>query len=416
MQNFTIQLPENVKRIIDTIEQNGFAAYAVGGCVRDSVLQREPDDWDITTSAVPNQVKTFFKKTIDTGIKHGTVTVMLDGIGYEVTTYRIDGEYKDGRHPESVEFSVRLSDDLMRRDFTINAMAYNDKDGLIDEFDGLQDLERKVIRCVGKAEERFTEDALRMMRAIRFSAQLGFEIEMNTFAAIRKLAPAIAKVSMERIQVELVKTLMSDHPEYVKLYDDTGLLQHILPDMHRILAGKYAKNALAMVRYANKTPVLKYAALLNMMEPKEAELTLRTLKLDNYTINTVTKLVRYSKEIIEENEPAVREAVHKYGKEIMPLMMEHQKAMLDTKEEVTGIMMAARKRHLNTIGRMYREVITRGDCIAIGDLDITGNDLIEYGLKGPEIGKTLEELLGIVMENPKLNDKATLVALIEHLK
>lgn len=415
MQDFTIQLPENVKKIISTIQQNGFAAFAVGGCVRDCVLEREPDDWDITTSAVPNQVKTFFKKTIDTGIKHGTVTVMLDGTGYEVTTYRIDGEYTDGRHPESVEFSVRLSDDLMRRDFTINAMAYNDDAGLIDEFDGLKDLQRKVIRCVGKAEERFSEDALRMMRAIRFSAQLGFEIEKDTFAAIKKLAPSIAKVSMERVQVELLKTLMSDHPEYVKLYDETGLMQHILPSVHAILSGKYARNALAMVKHAKKTQVLKYAALLNMVEPKEAEQTLKSLKLDNYTINTVTKIVRYSKEMLDENEPAVREAVHKYGKEIMPLLLEHQKAMLETKEEVTGITMVARKRHLQTINRMYQEVISRGDCIAISDLDITGNDLIEYGLKGPEIGKTLEELLSIVLENPKLNDKATLVALIEHL-
>jgi tRNA nucleotidyltransferase (CCA-adding enzyme) len=220
---------------------------------------------------------------------------------------------------------------------------------------------------------------------------------------------------MERVQVELLKTLMSDHPEYVKLYDETGLMQHILPSVHAILSGKYARNALAMVKHAKKTQVLKYAALLNMVEPKEAEQTLKSLKLDNYTINTVTKIVRYSKEMLDENEPAVREAVHKYGKEIMPLLLEHQKAMLETKEEVTGITMVARKRHLQTINRMYQEVISRGDCIAISDLDITGNDLIEYGLKGPEIGKTLEELLSIVLENPKLNDKATLVALIEHL-
>ena len=168
LNNFTIELPENVKYIISTIEGNNLEAYAVGGCVRDTILGKEPDDWDITTSALPTQVKSFFKRTIDTGIAHGTVTVMLDKTGYEVTTYRIDGDYSDGRHPDTVEFSVRLVDDLMRRDFTINAMAYNDKYGLVDEFDGITDLNNKIIRCVGKPEERFSEDALRMMRAIRF--------------------------------------------------------------------------------------------------------------------------------------------------------------------------------------------------------------------------------------------------------
>ena len=201
MESININLPEDVKKIIRTIEENGFEAYAVGGCVRDSILGREPDDWDITTSARPEQVKSFFKKTIDTGIKHGTVTVMINHVGYEVTTYRIDGEYKDGRHPESVEFSAKLVDDLKRRDFTINAMAYNESHGFVDEFNGISDLNNKVIRCVGDSVERFSEDALRMMRAIRFSAQLGFEIEQSTYNAIVKLAPSIKQVSMERVHL-----------------------------------------------------------------------------------------------------------------------------------------------------------------------------------------------------------------------
>lgn len=171
-ENYHIDMPEAVRNIIHTIEEHGFKAYAVGGCIRDSILGRTPDDWDITTSAVPGQVKSFFRRTIDTGIAHGTVTVMINKTGYEVTTYRIDGEYEDGRHPKSVEFSASLVDDLCRRDFTINAMAYNDTDGFVDEFNGLGDLDAKIIRCVGQPELRFTEDALRMMRAIRFSAQL----------------------------------------------------------------------------------------------------------------------------------------------------------------------------------------------------------------------------------------------------
>ena len=173
------RFPEKVTYIIDTLTQHGFEAYAVGGCVRDTMLGRIPMDWDITTSAKPEQVKELFRHTIDTGIQHGTVTVMLEHEGFEVTTYRIDGEYEDARHPKEVQFTSNLLEDLKRRDFTINAMAYNDKDGLVDAFDGVGDLERGVIRCVGAAVERFTEDALRMLRAVRFGAQLGFSIEMR---------------------------------------------------------------------------------------------------------------------------------------------------------------------------------------------------------------------------------------------
>ena len=194
--------------------ENGYEAYAVGGCVRDSILGRVPGDWDITTSALPMQVKGLFRRTVDTGIQHGTVTVMLGRNGYEVTTYRIDGKYEDSRHPESVEFTPKLEEDLKRRDFTINAMAYNDEHGIVDIFDGVGDLQRKIIRCVGDPLERFTEDALRIMRAVRFSAQLGFSIEEETRKALKVLAPNLKHVSAERIQVELVKLLMSPHPDY----------------------------------------------------------------------------------------------------------------------------------------------------------------------------------------------------------
>ena len=204
-----IQLPRKVEDIIEKIQAAGFEAYAVGGCIRDSILGREPDDWDITTSAKPEEVKKLFNRTIDTGIQHGTVTVMLDREGFEVTTYRIDGKYEDSRHPKDVTFTASLREDLRRRDFTINAMAYNEKDGLIDLYEGIQDIECGLIRCVGDARERFTEDALRMMRAVRFSAQLGYTIEENTKAAIKELAPTIRRISAERIQVEVVKLMIS---------------------------------------------------------------------------------------------------------------------------------------------------------------------------------------------------------------
>lgn len=415
MSDYKINLPKEVQDIITTIDEHGCEAYAVGGCVRDSILGRNPDDWDITTSAVPGDVKTFFRKTIDTGIKHGTVTVMMGKTGYEVTTYRIDGEYKDGRHPENVEFSANIVDDLKRRDFTINAMAYNEKQGLVDEFDGIGDLKRKLIKCVGNSDERFTEDALRMMRAIRFSAQLGFDIEKNTFDAIAKLAPSIRQVSMERVQVELVKTIMSDNPDYVIFYEQTGLFKEILPVIHEILSGKYAKNAMTMMKKSEKNTVLRYAALLNSVDEEKARQTLKSLKLDNYTIDTASKLVAYQKVSIDENEPSVREALHKYGKGLLKLMLVHERAIIETKEEITGITMPARRKHLLIIEHMYKDILERGDCISIKDLDITGNDLMEYGLKGPQIGKTLNELLQIVIENPKLNEKATLIGMIEHV-
>ncbi|MBQ8596767.1 MAG: CCA tRNA nucleotidyltransferase, partial [Lachnospiraceae bacterium] len=231
MQNsFVITLPEKVKFIIDTIMDAGYEAYAVGGCIRDSILGRIPDDWDITTSATPDQVKELFKRTVDTGIQHGTVTVMLDKEGFEVTTYRIDGEYEDSRHPKEVTFTANLVEDLKRRDFTINAMAYNDKAGLVDVFEGIQDIERKMIRCVGCPKERFTEDALRMMRAVRFSAQLGYEIEENTAVAIKELAGNLVNISAERIQVELVKLVTSPHPENLRIAYETGITKVILPE------------------------------------------------------------------------------------------------------------------------------------------------------------------------------------------
>lgn len=415
MDKYNIVMPQEVKDMIKQIEAAGFEAFAVGGCVRDCILGRTPQDWDITTSALPSQIKEIFARTIDTGIQHGTVTVMIGKTGYEITTYRIDGEYKDCRHPENVEFSSDLKDDLKRRDFTINAMAYNDSTGLVDEFDGINDLNKGIIRCVGDAKERFTEDALRMMRAIRFSAQLGFDIEENTYNAISKLSPSISHVSMERIQVELVKTLLSDNPGYVMRFYETGLFKYVLPDIGRVLGGRYSRNALTMLKFSKKQPVFRYAALLNTLEPENVRKTLRELKLDNYTVEHVTKLVANSKVTIEENEPALREAVHQYGRELIQMMFEHEAAIIATKEEITGIKLAGKKKHLIVLRAMYDEITKRGDCICIKDLDITGNDLMEYGLKGPEIGKTLNELLGVVIENPRLNDNATLIALIEHL-
>ena len=225
-----IRIPRKACTILTMLHEAGYEAYVVGGCVRDSILGVEPDDWDITTSASPQQVKQVFPKTIDTGIEHGTVTVRMQGESFEVTTYRVDGKYEDHRHPEQVSFTSSLKEDLRRRDFTVNAMAYNDEDGLVDLFDGLGDLSRKVVRCVGDPRERFDEDALRVLRAVRFCAKLGFSLDEGTKAAVREYAPSLQFVSAERIRTELEKLITSPHPEDIALAYECGITAVILPE------------------------------------------------------------------------------------------------------------------------------------------------------------------------------------------
>ena len=319
-----IQLPEKVEYIIQTLEAAGYEAYAVGGCVRDSLLNREPDDWDITTSARPQQVKEVFPRTIDTGIQHGTVTVMMGKEGFEVTTYRIDGEYEDSRHPKEVIFTANLIEDLKRRDFTINAFAYNHRSGIVDAFDGMTDLKNGIIRCVGEAKERFTEDALRMMRAVRFSAQLGYDIEEKTKEAIVELAPNLKNISAERIQVEFVKLLQSPHPDYLRVAYELGMTKVILPEFdkametpqnnphHMYNVGEHLLHTLLEVRPDRS---LRIAALLHDIAKPDTETKdydgishfhghaevgeekaaaiLRRLKFDNDTINKVKKYVKF---------------------------------------------------------------------------------------------------------------------------
>ena len=412
-----IEMPSEVKFIISELESHEYEAFAVGGCIRDSLLGRTPNDWDITTSAKPEEVKEIFHRTVDTGIKHGTVTVLIGKKSFEITTYRVDGAYTDGRHPESVRYSKYLKEDLRRRDFTINAFAYNDEVGLRDEFYGFRDMEWKIIRAVGNAEDRFSEDALRMMRAIRFAAQLGFNIELNTYNAIIKLAPNIKKVSAERIQVELTKTLMSDHPEVTIEYAKTGLFVEILPVLYDTLSGISAQKTLELLKYVPRMVIMRYAALLRYRTPEEARDVLRKLKLDNFTINTVTKLVEYQNDIndvIEENDISVREAIHKYGTDLLELMFVFAEADGRMKREYTGFNSRGRNVHLKTIKKLYDEILERGDCVDLKRLAVNGSDLMELGIVGEQIGETLNWLLHIVMENPALNNKNTLISFVEN--
>lgn len=412
---FTVHVPADVRRILETIEDAGYEAYVVGGCVRDCALGLPPHDWDITTSALPMDIKRLFYRTVDTGIKHGTVTVMSGNHGYEVTTYRIDGTYADGRHPDSVEFTDRLSEDLKRRDFTINAMAYSDSRGLVDLFGGREDLARKVVRCVGIPHERFGEDALRMMRAIRFSAQLGFSIDKDTYSAITDLAGNIRLVSMERVQAELTKTLLSPNPARCSLFTDTGLFHRILPEVDEAFDICRREKTVRLLESMPARKSMRYAALLYFETPEEAAATLRRLKMDNQTIRDVKTILSARDLRIAENEAAVRTAIHTYGLDSLKLIAAFDDGMTAAKEKITGFPPGRHRAHRLALDRLMNTVISRGDPVNIRDLDISGEDLMAMGIQGREIGAVLNRLMALVLEKPELNTKESLEGYVNRM-
>ncbi len=402
-----IALPKDVKHIIGVLMENGYEAYAVGGCVRDSILGREPGDWDITTSALPMQVKGLFRRTVDTGIQHGTVTVMLGRNGYEVTTYRIDGKYEDSRHPESVEFTPKLEEDLKRRDFTINAMAYNDEHGIVDIFDGVGDLQRKIIRCVGNAHDRFDEDALRILRAVRFSAQLGFGIEENTARAAKELAVNLKRISSERIHTEFNKMLKSPHPDYFSVADAIGIMEIVLPEYHVMSAEDKAFVGALARECACQLPE-RYAAMLFMSgryseeDPADtAKRVLKRLKLDNDTINTASMLLRFGMLEITDDESRIRHIIYETGDKNILRILDFRAAY----EKCIG-------NDITDVRRMYdicNMIFERGDCVSLKNLAITGKELIAMGVPaGRQMGEILNSLLMLVLDNPQLNDREQL--------
>lgn len=439
-----IRLPDKVHRIISTLEEAGYEAYAVGGCVRDSILGREPNDWDITTSAKPEETKRLFPRTIDTGIRHGTVTVMLDKEGFEVTTYRIDGDYEDGRHPKEVTFTASLEEDLKRRDFTINAMAYNERCGLVDIYGGLEDMEAGVIRCVGDADERFTEDALRMMRAVRFSAQLGYRIDKATQDAITMLAPSLQRISAERIQVELIKLVISPHPDYLRTAYETGITAQVLPEFdlcmktpqnnphHCYNVGEHILHSMLAVE-ADK--VLRLGMLFhdigkpqtmtvdeegithNKKHPAVgAQMTrkiLRRLKFDNDTIDKVVKLVLYHDQEIGMTQYGVRRAMNRMGEDIFRMMFAVRRADVSAQSDYER---EEKLKKLSYIEGLYKEICSRGDAVNLKDLAINGTDLIAQGMKpGKEIGAVLQELLEKVLEDPSCNTSEKLLEITKKI-
>lgn len=456
----TIQLPRAAEEIIEKLNSHGFEAYVVGGCVRDALLGREPGDWDITTSARPQQVKAIFGRTIDTGIKHGTVTIMRGKTGYEVTTYRVDGEYEDGRHPKSVEFTSNLVEDLKRRDFTMNAMAYNHETGLVDVFGGQQDMAARLIRCVGRAEERFTEDALRILRALRFAAQLGFEIEAETEAAIRKLAPNLRLVSKERIQMELTKLLLSQHPDQIRRVFDCGASAYVSETFAKIDPGKIATGE-AVIGALPAQKSLRWAAFLRHQEAGQAKRILRELKLDNATIDRVGLLVEWWKKPVGRTQAELRRTMSRMSAslydDLICLKSEilryyarrlSESAVCRPAEGASGqvacqpLKDASSQVVCQSSGTVARQTLSqsetpeydripetaedirriladteeirgRGDCISLKTLAVTGRDLIEAGVEpGREVGEILAGLLELVITEPERNTKEELLGVV----
>lgn len=401
-----ISLPKEVKHIIDILTQNGYEAYAVGGCVRDSILGRVPGDWDITTSALPQQVKALFRRTIDTGIQHGTVTIMLGKNGYEVTTYRIDGKYEDSRHPESVEFTPNLEEDLKRRDFTINAMAYNDENGVVDIFGGIDDIRNRIIRCVGNAHDRFTEDALRILRAVRFSAQLGFEIDKATKDAARELAPTLVKISRERIHTELNKLLLSDNPDYFSVVYELGVMKVIISELEGVNSGDIDRLKVLIKRTKPCLPE-RYAALLSVIGKDKTRAVLKGLKLDNATISMAVKLVEYLGITPALTEPQMRHYINEVWKEDALRVIDFNLAFA-SEDEYKGY---------TDMRNICVTVLERGDCTSLKELRITGKLLMNSGFEaGKQLGGLLEELLLEVLDNPALNDTEYLLERAKELK
>ena len=445
----TIQIPEKVTQLLAALHDTGFEACIVGGCVRDSILGREPGDWDITTSALPAEVKRLFSRTIDTGMQHGTVTVMMghgeDREGFEVTTYRIDGEYTDNRHPDSVTFTSDLAEDLRRRDFTINAMAYNDRDGLIDLFGGMDDLKAGIIRAVGAPKERFAEDALRMMRAVRFAAQLGYRIEEETRAAIREMAGNLSGISAERIQVELNKLVTSGHPEYLREAYALGITAVILPEFdacmvttqntpyHKYNVGEHILKSMECIA---PDRVLRLAMLFHDIgkplchtvddngrdhfyghaehSAKLVENVFRRLKYDNETRKKVALLVRHHDDILGDTKEKLRKSIVRIcgetweSREIIPDLLAVKEADALAHHE-DWIEERINRKENNR--KMYEEILEANDPLQLKDLAVGGKDLIDRGVApGEEIGRILRRMLQDVVAYPAHNTRDYLLA------
>ncbi|MGL4731655.1 MAG: CCA tRNA nucleotidyltransferase [Clostridium sp.] len=433
-------VPEDVKFIIDNLYKNGYEGFLVGGCVRDSILNKTPNDYDITTSAKPEITKKIFEnlncKVIETGIKHGTVTVVLNKKSYEITTYRIEGEYLDNRRPSEVFFTDKLEEDLKRRDFTINAMAYNEYVGLLDFFGGKEDLKNKIIKAIGNAKDRFNEDGLRMLRAVRFSTQLEFSIDINTLKAIKNKNNLIKNISMERINEEFKKILLSNVPSTgIRQLVDLGLINYIIPEIVDMVGfeqkNKYHdkdvfNHTMKVLDGVSCNLQLRLAALFHdIAKPrtfsldekgghfyfhevegmKLCENILKRLKFDNKTIEVVKLLVKNHMRVLKgNNKYKIRKYIGEVGYETLDLIF----------DLMIADRLASHKEYRNyddvlKMKKSCMEVLEEKEPLTTKELNFTGKDIIEMGIsKGKEVGEVLNYLLDLVLQNPKINTKETL--------
>ncbi|MCI9061582.1 MULTISPECIES: CCA tRNA nucleotidyltransferase [Romboutsia] len=424
-----IFIPKDVSFLIDMIYENGYEAFMVGGCVRDSVLNLTPNDYDITTNAKPKEIMNIFKdyKIIDTGIKHGTVSIILNNNIYEITTYRIEGEYENNRRPKTVEFTSSIEEDLRRRDFTINAMAYNKQFGIIDKFNGLEDLQNRIIKTVGNPDERFKEDGLRMIRAIRFSSKLGFNIDENTLNGIYKNSYIIKNISTERINDEFTKILLSDNPQNIILLYKTNIFKYL--GIHCNLNRDYYKE---LEKYIN---ILSYCDN-NLLD----KLIILDYLISNEILKCIDKCEKYKyyceniKKVNIINNLRYSNKVINYCNDIMEYMI----------KDIDKIDKIVIKRYLNNIGyeklnkvfklkliynvffnnkdnveffkqciKQLDEIENSKECYEIKSLEIDGKILKDLGYKGKEIGEKLSFLLDQVIKNPLLNKKDILINLLK---
>lgn len=432
-------IPEEAAFIIDTITAAGFEAYCVGGCVRDLIMGLEANDCDITTSASCQQVKALFphNKIIETGIKHGTVTVMVNSIPFEVTTYRIESTYSDNRHPDSVVFTKSLNEDLSRRDFTVNSIAYNDNEGFVDLFGGREDIKSKIIRCVGDPKKRFEEDSLRILRGIRFASTLGFRVEEETKKAMLEKRHLIKNISAERIFTELSKMLCGSNIKSV-LTEFAPVIGEVIPGINKMKGFEqhnfhhiYDVLTHTAVVIENTPPVLhlRLAALFHdIAKPlcfsldekgvghfyshasKSAEIaenTLTELRCDNRTKEAVIRLIKAHDTPIEESEKIVKRRLASMGKELFFDLVKLKRS------DTAGLApeYAVRNAHFDRLEAIANEILEKEECFSLRHLAVNGTDMLELGLKGREIGNMLDLLLEAVIDGNVENNKEKLTGL-----
>ncbi len=409
-----LDLPEYVLKILNKLNENGFEAYVVGGCVRDKLMGKEPNDWDIATCALPEDIKKIFAKTVDTGIKHGTVTVIFDDKQFEVTTFRTDGDYTDRRRPDYVTFTKVLEPDLSRRDFTINSMAYNPGTGLIDLFGGLEDLRLKRVRTVGNPNERFREDALRMLRAIRFAAQLEFNIEHETFMSVKRNSALIRYISMERINGEISKILLSASPEKINLLFETGLMNHIIPEFcneELYAAGDERRRIFDALARTENILHIRWTVLLSGLCPKDrvakASSIMKRLRYDNKSIKRTVHLLKLLETDLEDHPVSVRKAASLAGPSFFDELLGIKSSLALTNDE---------KQRLDAVRNQWEQIRADGDCLCVSCLEINGDDLYRLGFNGEKIGTVLNVLLETVLNDPGQNNREILLNIATVLK